>query len=145
MRRWRRQAVADDHVADVGDARLAAERERLLSHHLHAVVLLWIVRSGDLDPAFELVAGHGEIQHVRRDHAVVDHVRALRGHTVQERGRQRGRREAHVPAESDTLRLEVGDERRTDRTGSVLVDLARVHATDIVGLEDVGIHVHRRL
>src|ERR687888_281738 len=47
-RRFRR-----DHVGVVRDPRLAAERKRLLAHHLHAVVLLRVVRGGNLHSALE--------------------------------------------------------------------------------------------
>ena len=53
-----------DHVADVADAGVAGERERLAPHHLDAVVLLRVVRRGDLRAAVEAVADDGEVEHV---------------------------------------------------------------------------------
>src|SRR6185503_15958873 len=81
---WPRRDAAADHLADLGEPFLAAQRERLLAHHLHAVVLLRIVRGGDLDAAVVAVARDREVQHVGRDHPVVDNIGALRGGAVDE-------------------------------------------------------------
>ena len=73
----RRQAIVGDHVADVADAGVAAERQRLGADHLDAVVLPGIVRGGDLRAAFEAVVDDGEVHLVGAEHAVVDDVGAL--------------------------------------------------------------------
>ena len=57
-------------------------------------------------------------------------------------GGERRRRQPHVAADGDALGLEIGDERRADRPRGVLVDLARIDAADVVGLEDVWIQIH---
>ena len=140
--RRRRDGVAANHLADLGQTLVAAERERLAAHHLHPVVLFRIVRGGDLDAAVVAVAGDREIQHVGRDHAVVGHVGALGGRAVDECGGQRRRGQAHVAADGDSLRMKVGHERRTDGTRGFFVDFGRVHAADVVGLEDRRIDPH---
>ena len=100
----RRQAIAGDHVADVADAGVAAERQRLGAHHLDAVVLLRIVRRGDLRAAFEAVVDDREVHHVGRQHAVVHDVRALLADAVDERRGNRRRRHAHVARDADLRR-----------------------------------------
>ena len=91
LRRRRRQVAAGNHVANVVDASVAAQRERTFAHELHAVVLLGIVRRGDLRAAGMVRAGDGEVHHVGRQHAVVDDVDALLEHAVDE-SRREGRR-----------------------------------------------------
>ena len=144
-RRRRRQPVCRNHVADVGDAFVAAQRKRLAADHLHAVVLLRVVRRGDLDAAVVAVRRDREVEHVGRNHPVVDDVGALRGGAVDERGRERRRRQPHVAPDGDPFRLQIRDERRADGARGLFVDLARIHAADVVGLEDSGVQVHFQL
>ena len=59
------------------------------------------------------IARDREVQHVGRNHAVVDDVGALRRGAVDERRRERRRRQAHVAADRDALGL--ADRRRTPR------------------------------
>src|SRR4030095_6178159 len=85
----RREVVAFDHVADVADAGISAERLCSSLYHLDAVVLLRIMRSGDLRPAAELIAYDGVVHHVGAKHPVIDDVRALFADALDKRGRQR--------------------------------------------------------
>ena len=125
-RRRRRQRVAGNHVADVGDARVAAQRKRLLAAPSSCrCTASGLCEAVICDAAVVAVARDGEVQHVGRDHPVVDDVGALRGRAVDERRRERRRRQPHVAADGDALRLQVGDERRADRPRGLLVDLAR--------------------
>ncbi len=78
-----RQA-GEDHVADVADARVAAQRKRLAAHHLDAVVLLGVVRRGNLRPSVVPVPGDGVVQHVRAHHPVIDNVGSLRACALDE-------------------------------------------------------------
>ena len=85
-------------------------------------------------------ARHGEVQHVGRDHPVVDDVGALRRGAVDERGRERRRGEAHVAADGDPL--SPSGRRRTRAPiarATVFVDLAGIEPADVVGLEDAGL------
>ena len=134
--------AADQHVADLAEAGFAAERERLAAHHLDAVVLAGVVRRGDLRAAFEPLAGHREVQHVGRHHPEVHDVAALRERPLDERGGNRGRREAHVARHADSSGAEIGDERAADLAGDLLVDLTGIHAPHVVGLENALVHVH---
>ncbi len=84
-------------------------------------------------------AGDREVEHVGRDHAVVDDVGALRGRAVDERRRDRRGREPHVAADGDALGLQVGDERGADGAGRLFVHLIGIGAANVVGLEDVGV------
>ena len=69
--------AGQDHLLHLLDAGFAAERKRLLAHHLAAVVLLGIVRRGDLRAAVEAVGGHREVHLSVPAQAVVDDVAAL--------------------------------------------------------------------
>ena len=135
----RRNGASGDHVTDVRDAFLTRQRERLAAHHLHAVVLLRVVRRRHHHAAVMAVLRHGEVEHVSGNHPVVDDVAALRGGTVDEGLGDRGRRQAHVAANRDALRLEVGDERRADGPRRLLVHLVGVGAANVVRLEDVRV------
>ena len=128
---------AGDHVADVADAGVAAERKRLAPHHLDAVVFLGVVRRGDLRAAVVAVARDGEVHHVGAHHAVVDDVGALRAGALDERGGHRRRRQPHVARHGDALRA--ADRLTKPRPicrARLLVDLGRIEAADVVGLED---------
>ena len=82
---------------------------------------------------------HEVVQHVRADHADVDDLAALAARAADEAGGDLGRRRAHVAADRDPLRAQVVDEGAADAAGDLAVELARVEAADVVGLEDAGI------
>ncbi len=84
-----------------------------------------IVRRGDLRAAVVLVARHGEIHHVGRQHAVVDDIGPLLARAVDEGRGNRGGAEAHVARDGDTLRLQIRDEAAADLPRGILVDLTR--------------------
>ena len=90
-------------------------------------------------------ARHGEIHHVGRQHPIVVDVDALFGDAVDERGLERGRRQPHVVAHRDLARSKVRGKRGADRPGSSLVDVIRIDAADVVGLEDVRVELHSLL
>ncbi len=140
--RRRRQFAVHDHVADVVDAGVAAQRKRALAHELRAVVLLGVVRRRNLRAAGMISAGDGEIHHVGRQHAVVGDVDALFDDAVDEGRDERRRREPHVVADGDLARAEIRREAGADGFRAVLVDVVRIDAADVVGLEDVGIEFH---
>ena len=108
------------------------------AHDLHPRVLLRVVRGGDADAAVELELADGEIDHLRPDHPEVEHVGAAVGGAVDQRRGHRRRREAHVAADRDPPRLELLDVGAADRVRAFLVELVRVDAADVVGLEDAG-------
>ena len=99
-----RHSAATATVAHVEQPRLAADRQRALPHDLHAGVLLRVVRRGDGDPAVEAELADREIEHLRADHAEVEHLRAAVGRAFAHRRRHRRRREAHVAADREPLR-----------------------------------------
>ena len=66
-------------VADLQQARVAADRQRAAADDLHARVLLRVVRGGDLDPAVQVEVADGEIEHLGADEADVDHLGACVG------------------------------------------------------------------
>ncbi len=132
-----------EHVADVADAGVAAERLCSGPHHLHAVVLLRIVGGRDLRAAFEIVVDHREVELVGAEHPVVDDVGALCPHALDERGRERWRRQPHVARHRHGARLQIGREPAPDRFGCLFVQLTRVETADVVGFEDGRIDLHR--
>ncbi len=111
-----------DHVADLADAGVAAERKGLAPHHLDPVVLLRVVRRRDLDAAVVTVPGDGEVHHVGRHHPVVDDARALFARTFDEGRGHRRRRQPHVATDGNALRVQVADEGAADEARAVLVD-----------------------
>ena len=96
--------------------------------------------AGDLRAAVEPVAAHREIHHVGRHHAVVDDVAALLPRALDERLGQPRRRRAHVARHGDPLGAEVGHEGAADVVRGRFVDLGRVEAPHVIGLEDVRVH-----
>ena len=134
-----------DHVADVVDAGVAAQRERLPPDHLDAVVLLRIVRRGDLRAAVVAVARDGVVEHVGAHHAVVDDVGALGAGALDERRRHRGRRQPHVARHRDPLRLQIADEAAADLPRRLFVHFGRIQPADVVGLEDGRVDAHSLL
>jgi hypothetical protein len=142
---FRRQPAGGDHVADVADAGVAAERERLAPHHLDAVVFLRVVRRGDLGAAVEAVARHRVIHHVGAHHPVVDDVGALGAGALDEGRRHRGGRHPHVARHRNPLRVEIRHEPPADLPGRLFVDLGRVEPADVVRLEDRRIDAHSLL
>ena len=108
--------------------------------HLAAVVLLGIVRRRNLRAAVEVVGRDGVVDHVGRDHPVVDDVRALLARAGDERRGQARRRHPHVASDADALRLEIRDERAANLVKNLLVELCRIEAANVVGFENVWIH-----
>ena len=109
-RGWRRKPIGGDHVPNLHEALVAAERKRLLPHHLRAVVLLRVVRGRDLRAAVALIPRNGEVQHVGRNHPVVHDIGALQRRPVDERRGERRRGQPHVAANGDLPGLQVRDE-----------------------------------
>src|SRR5215217_5642599 len=126
-------------IADLGEARLAADRQRPLADDLHPRVLLGVVRGRDRDPPVEPEVADGEIEHLRPDEADVEDLRAGVHRTALRRRRHRRRREPHVPPDGDPLRGELLDVGSTDSVRPLLVQLGRINPTDVVGLENLGV------
>ena len=112
-------------VADVQQARVAADRQRAAADDLHARVLLRVVRRGDLEPAVEPEIADREIEHLGADEPDVDHVGPGGRGALDRRLRHRRRRDAHVAPDGDPFRLELLDVGAPDRARAVLVDLVR--------------------
>ena len=142
-RRRRRNRVAGDHVADIGDARIAAERMVAAADHLAAVVLLRIVRRGNLRAAVEVVGRDGVVDHVGRDHPVVDHVGALLARAGDEGGREAGDDSRMSRPTPMRFAVEIRDERAANLMKDLLVELGRIQTANVVGFENIWIH--RRL
>ena len=81
----------------------------------------------------------GEIDHLRADEPDVDDLGARVGGAFDHRLRHRGRGEPHVASDRDLGRLELLDVGAANRVAALLVELRRVDAADVVGLEDLRI------
>ena len=126
-------------VADVQQARLAADGQRAAADDLHPRVLLRVVRGGDAHAAFELELADRVVDHLGADQPEVEHVGAAVGRALDQSRRHRRRRHAHVAPDRDRARLEVLDVGASDRVRALLVELGGVEAADVVRLEDLGI------
>ena len=140
----RRPEPGFDLRLDVADPGVAGEGEGALADQLHPGVGLRVVRGGDHRAAVELARADQVVEHLGRDHAGVEHGRALEDHPVADLGRHLRRGQPHVAAEADP-QLAGGllaqprqhpDEGAADRVGGRRVHLGAVEAADVVGLED---------
>ena len=86
---------------DVADPGVAGERQRPLADQLDAGVGLRVVRGGDHRAAVELARADQVVEHLGRDHAGVEHGRALDDQPVAQLRRHRRRGQPHVAAEPD--------------------------------------------
>ena len=86
---------------DVADAGVAGERQRPLADQLDPGVGLGVVRGGDHRAAVELARADQVVEHLGRDHAGVEHGRALGDQPVAQLRRHRRRGQPHVAAEPD--------------------------------------------
>ena len=131
---------------DVADAGVAGERQRALADQLHPGVGLGVVGGGDHRAAVELARADQVVEHLGRDHAGVEHGRALEDQAVAQLRRHRRRGQPHVAAEPDpqlagllaAQPAEHAGEGAADRVRGALVHLAAVEPADVVGLEDPG-------
>ncbi len=126
-------------VADVEQARLAADRQRPAADDLHARVVLRVVRGGDGDAAVEPELADREIDHLGADEPELEHVGACLGRAADDGLGHRRRRDAHVVPDGDPLRLEHLDEGAADRVGTLLVELRGVDPAHVVGLENLRV------
>jgi hypothetical protein len=99
------------------------------------------VRGGDLHAAVEVIRGDGEVQHVGRNHPVVDDVGAHRGRPIDERRSERRRGQPHVASDGNSPRLQIGHKGRANRPRRILADLIGIRTAHVVRFEDVGIEM----
>ena len=123
----------------VEQARVAADGQRAAADDLHARVLLRVVRGGDHDPAVEVEVADGEIEHLRADEPDVDDVGAASAAPSITASAIDGEESRMSRPTAIALRLELLDVGAADRVGALLVELVRVDAAYVVGLEDLGI------
>ena len=132
---------------------LLDDRDAVVSRHRHgageaeleAVVLGRVMAGRDLDSARGAEPAGGEVVHRRRGEADVEDVEAGAGQPVAERRRQRHAVRTHVATDDDRARplsaliaceLDEVTERHADPARQLLVQLSRIEAADVVGLED---------
>ena len=123
-------------LLELGDAGVAAQRQRALPDQLHAVVLRRVVRGGDHGAAVQPPRGDAEVQHLRGHEAEVDGRGAGRGGAGGEGLEQPGGRGARVHARAEPGRAQLLRQGAADALGGGLVELLRVQPADVVGLED---------
>ena len=131
----RPELVALRERADVLQARVGADRARLLAHELHAVVVRRIVARRDHDAAVELAAERREIGELRAADADVEHVDAGVREALDERRRERRARGANVAADGDGARLHERRVAAADAIRDVLVELLGNAAANVVRFE----------
>ena len=134
-----RRAARQHEALDVVEACLGADGHGVGKTELEAVVLTGVVRGRDHRPGRVAKLADGKVELVGAGHAQVDQLSVLRRHAVLEGFEERRRREAHIVAHGDAGHAEVRDEGRTDGVRGRLVQLVRVGAANVVGLEDSGV------
>ena len=129
-------------VADVEEARVAADGQRAAADDLHPRVLLRVVRGGDGDAAVEPELADREVEHLRADQPEVEDVGARGRGALDHRRRHRRRGERMSRPTAMRSRLELLDVGAPDRVRAVLVELVRIDAAHVVRLEDLRVE-HR--
>src|SRR5215204_5467387 len=132
-----RKVSPDDEVEDFAQASVAGEGDGVFAAELEAVVVFGVVRGGDHGAAGFSEVPHGEVQGVGRDELEVEHVGPSLRYAFNERLLQRLAREAHIAGHDDpgALEIQVFHEGAPDVTGYSLVQVLRINAADVVGLE----------
>ena len=92
---------------ELGHALLAGERQGALADQLHPVVRGRVVRRGHHRAAVEAAVGHAVIEHLGGDHPEVDDGGARRGRAGGEGRGDPGRRSPRVPADAQTLAVQL--------------------------------------
>src|SRR6202034_3184487 len=142
-----------DLLAHLLDAAIARQRERALADELRAGVARRVVRGGADQAAVEPARADDVVTDLGRGLAGVDDVDALGEQAVAVAAGELRRRQAHVVCQGDpqvscALARELGEdagEGAADLLGDVAVDLLAVDPANVVGLEDLGVEVHRVL
>ena len=135
-----RRDARRDHLLDLLQAGLLADRRRAGPAELDAVVLRRVVTRGEHRAGRVELAGR-EVDEVGRAQPDVGDVGAGERRAFDERGRERLRRRPHVVADDEVLRAGEVREGVADPAGERLVDLVGIDAADVVGLED-GVERH---
>ena len=130
-----RRDARRDHLLDLGEPGLLADRRRARAAQLDAVVLRGVVAGGEHRAGRVELAGR-EVDDVGGAEPDVGHVGAGEGRALDERGRERHRRRAHVVADDDLLRAREVGKRVADTAREVLVDLFGIQPAHVVGLEN---------
>ncbi len=118
-----------DHLLDLGEARLLADRRGAGAAQLDAVVLRGVVARGEHRARRVELAG-GEVHDVGGAETDVGDVGARERRALDERRRERNRRRPHVVADDHLLRAGEVRERVADSARERLVDLFGVHARE---------------
>ncbi|MNH09205.1 hypothetical protein D3C79_686510 [compost metagenome] len=129
------QFACFDALADIVQARVTADRARLLTHQLHAVVTLRVVAGGDHDATICLVMAGGEVDFLGAAQADVDHVGATFGQTLHQGTGQAWAFKAHVTSYHVAASAQLGHQGAANAVGDVVVEVGRHLAADVIGFE----------
>ena len=124
-----------DRVLDLGEPGGLADGRGAGPAELDAVVLRRVVAGGE-HRGRRVERSRGEVDEVGRREADVDHVGAGERGPLDEGAAQRDGRRPHVVADHDRRARGEPDERVADALGDGFVDLVRVDAANVIGLED---------
>ena len=136
---------AEGMLLDDRDAVVSRHRHGAGEAELQAVVLGPVMTRRDLDAAGCAELAGGEVVHRRRGETDVQDIEACRGQSVAERLGQRHAVRTHVAADDDRTgafralvarELDEVTEAHADPARQLLVQLSRIEAADVVGLEN---------
>ena len=138
----RRVRLADRHRRNVLQPRIARDRTRLLTHELHAVVLLRVVARRNHDTAAELQMRRRKVDHLRAALPDVHNVAARLREPLRERVADRRTGETNVMSDGDLLCAEQRGETASDTIGKLLVHLIGIDTAYIVCAKTLVCHCH---
>ncbi len=139
----RSRVHVEDAALELGNAGIAGERQRALADELHAVVLRRVVRRRHRRAAVETAIGDAEVEHLGGDHAEAGHPGSGGLGADRKGGGELGRRQPRIVPDGQPASAELGGQRGADAPGAFGVELLRVQAANVVGLEDIGRDGHR--
>jgi hypothetical protein len=135
-----RKTVGEDEFTDIGQASFFTDRDSTFQIDFDAVVLRWIVGSGDGDRKVDPESASRKMDHGSGDDTEIDDIAPLIHDSSGECLKKGWRRGTDITADSDFGGLEVDDERPADSVGSLIIEINAIHTTDIIRLENTGIH-----
>ena len=131
---------AQGQIADFLEAGALADRYRSAQGDFHAIVLFGIVRGGERNGGIDIQAAGGKVDHGSGDDTEVEHITAGVHYTLSEAFEEARAGTADIATDAEAFGFEMGDHGSADIVNIVFIDIIRVDAADIVGLEDTGVH-----
>src|SRR5215213_7326613 len=127
----------DDEVTDLAEPRVSREGDGFLPAELETVVVFGVVGGRYHGPSGLLEVSYGEVERICRDQPKVEDVCSRLGNPLYKCLLQRLTRDAHVAGHDDpgAREVQVLYKGTADVFCHVLVQVLRINATDVVGLE----------